>query len=90
MEFEWDETKRHIVLEARGIDFINARLLFDGRPVLTEPAFRTGEEHWLSIGQIEERMMAVVWTWREDRIRIITMRRARDEEKRKYSTLYGG
>ncbi len=90
MEFEWDETKRRRILETRGIDFIDAHLLFDGRNLLSVPANRSDEDRWLSIGQIEEKMIAVVWTWREDRIRIITMRRARDEEKRKYSALYGG
>lgn len=90
MEFEWDEAKRLSVFEARGIDFIDAPLLFDGRALLTVPAHRLGEERWLSIGEIEGRVMAVVWTWRNDRIRIITMRRARDEEKSRYGALYKG
>lgn len=89
MRFEWDETKRLGVLEARGIDFVDAHLLFEGRPVLTEPVHRAGEERWLSIGQIEKKLIAVVWTWREDRIRIIAMRRARDEEKNRYGAVYG-
>jgi len=90
MEFEWDETKRHHVLETRGIDFFDAQQLFDGRPVITNAVLRAGEERWLSIGKIEKRMIAMVWTWREDRIRIIAMRRARDEEKSRYGALYGG
>ncbi len=90
MEFEWDETKRQSVLDARGIDFVDAVQLFDGRPMITTAAFRTGEERWLSIGQIENQMIAVIWMWREERIRIITVRRARDEEKSRYSALYGG
>lgn len=89
MEFEWDPAKQRSVLEVRGIDFVDAHLLFDGRLLITNPAHRPGEERWLSIGEIEGRLIAVVWTWREDRIRIITMRRARDEEKIKYGALYG-
>ncbi len=33
MEFEWSEAKRIAVLEARGLDFIDAEMLFDGRPL---------------------------------------------------------
>ena len=89
MQFEWDEARRLSVLEARGIDFVDAHLLFDGRPLLVVPAHRANEERWLGAGNIEQRMIAVVWTWREDRIRIITMRRARDEEKNRYGAVYG-
>jgi len=42
MEFEWSEAKRIVVLEARGLDFIDAELLFDGRPLYTSP--RSAEE----------------------------------------------
>lgn len=89
MEFEWDDAKRITVLEARGIDFADAHLLFDGRPLLTVPANQPGETRWLSIGQIEGRMLTAVWTWREERIRIITMRRARNEEKSRHNAHYG-
>jgi uncharacterized DUF497 family protein len=36
--FEWDETKRLKTLAERGLDFRDARLLFDGRPCLTATA----------------------------------------------------
>ena len=34
-------------------------------------------------------LIAVVWMWRGQAIRIITMRKARDGEKRRYQALYG-
>jgi len=89
VEFEWDEAKRQRVLNARNIDFIEAYTLFDGRPLVTVPSPRPDEERWLSIGEINGIAVAAIWTWRADRIRIITMRRARDEEKRRYQALYG-
>ena len=89
MDFEWDEAKRQRVLDARGLDFLDAPLLFDGRPILTAPTSRPDEERWLSIGEIAGRLLAVVWTWRDSRIRIVTMRRSRDEEKRRYRALFG-
>ena len=34
MDFEWDETKRLRILEERGLDFWDARYLFDGSTTL--------------------------------------------------------
>jgi uncharacterized DUF497 family protein len=89
MEFEWSEDKRQIVLTARGLDFANADIFFDGRPLINTPSPRDEEERWVSVGLLDGRMIAVVWTWRGTTIRIITMRRARDGEKRRYQALYG-
>jgi uncharacterized protein len=90
MEFEWSEAKRQWVLQERGIDFIRvASALFDGRPILTVPSPRGGEERFLSVGLIEGRMFAAVWMWRNDVIRLITARRARDEEEKRYRALFG-
>jgi len=89
MEFEWDEAKRRWVRAKRGLDFLDAALLFDGRSLLTLPSPQRSEERWLSIGELEGRLIAVVWTWRSEAVRIITMRRARDEEQKRYRALFG-
>ena len=89
MDFEWSEAKRIAVLEARGLDFIDAKILFDGRPLYTVASPRSAEERWLSLGELNGRLVAVVWARRGDSIRIITMRRARNEEKQRYGALYG-
>ena len=73
-----------------GIDFfLVADTLFDGRPLLTVPSQRDDEERFLSIGAIEGKFFAVIWTWRERAIRIITARRARDGEEKRYRALFG-
>jgi uncharacterized DUF497 family protein len=89
MEFEWFEAKRLAVLNERRLDFLDARRLFDGRPLLTAPSVRGSERRWISIGELGGEVIAVVWTQRGMAIRIITMRRARNEEKRRYRALYG-
>ena len=89
MDFEWSEAKRIAVLEARGLDFIDADILFDGRALYTVASPRLTEERWLSVGELNGRLVAVVWTRRKETSRIITMRRARDDEKRRYSALFG-
>jgi len=38
MELEWWEPKRFAVLDARGLDFLDGRRLFDGRTILTAPS----------------------------------------------------
>jgi hypothetical protein len=89
MEFEWSDAKRLTVLAERGLDFIDARRLFDGRTVITTASPRATEERWVSIGELNGILIAVVWMWRGAAIRIITMRRARDGEKRRYQALQG-
>jgi uncharacterized DUF497 family protein len=86
--FEWNEDKRRWVLRERGLDFLDAAALFDGRPLLTAPSPRGSEERWLSIGELESRLIAVVWTRRGEVVRIVTVRRARNEEKNRYRALF--
>jgi uncharacterized protein len=89
MDFSWDEPKRAWVLAERGIDFLRVVNIFDGRPILTVPTPRGSEERFLSVGPIDGQLFAVVWTWRDGTIRIVTARRARNEEEKRYRALYG-
>jgi uncharacterized DUF497 family protein len=89
MDFEWDEKKRAINLDEHGLDLIDATPLFDGRPVFTYPSPRHGEERFVTVGLVANRFFAVVWTERVDTIRLISFRRARDAEERKYRTIFG-
>jgi uncharacterized DUF497 family protein len=54
MEFEWSEAKRLAVLEARRLDFLDGRRLFDGRPICTAPPPRGGEQRCVSIGELDD------------------------------------
>jgi uncharacterized protein len=89
MEFEWDEAKSRSNLEKHGVDFDFARLLFDGRPVAITPARSDIEPRSRTTGAIEGIFYTVVWTPRRGAIRIISIRRARDEEKREYRSIHG-
>jgi len=89
MEFEWWEAKRLTVLRSRGLDFLDGRRLFDGRPLDIAASSRGEEERWIGVEELDDRLVAVVWTMRGDNVRIITMRRARDAEERRYRALYG-
>jgi uncharacterized DUF497 family protein len=84
LRFQWDEAKREANIVKHGIDFVTATAIFDGRPVTHARSRRTDEERFLTVGKLEERLITVVWTWREDSIRLISARRARDQESRRY------
>ena len=84
MDFEWDERKRAQIIEQRALDFASAPVFFDGRPVIHQPTPRDGEERWKTTAEIEGAPFTIVWTWRSGNIRVISMRRAHEQEIRKH------
>jgi uncharacterized protein len=90
MDFEWDESKRAQILRNRALDFASAYRFFDGRPAIRQPTPRKDEERWKTTAEIEGEFFTVVWTWRRENIRVISMRRAHEQEIRKYREIYGG
>ena len=77
--------KRMATIEDRGLDFIDAVALFDGRPLLTVPSNRNDEERYKSITLGDDgKLYSVIWTWREGDLWIISFRRAHDDEARSY------
>lgn len=87
--FEWDENKRAKTLKERGLDFRDACLIFDGRPVAHIPACKDDEARFVSVALIGEKFFSVVWTWRGEWRRIISFRRARDGEEKAYREIHG-
>jgi uncharacterized DUF497 family protein len=89
--FEWDEGKRALNLTKHGLDFRDARVLFDGRPVISIPARTETEERFLTIGRVrDDKFYTVVWTQRGTARRIISFRRSRHGEESRYIALHGG
>jgi uncharacterized DUF497 family protein len=84
VEFEFDPARSASNLEKHGIDFTGVQALWDD-PVRVEIPARTADEaRWLVIGKIAGRHWSVVITYREQRARIISARRARKEEQALY------
>jgi uncharacterized DUF497 family protein len=88
MRFEWDERKRESNLEKHGLDFLDAELIFRGA-LYSYPSERQSEARWTTVGLLEGREVALVWTARGDAIRLISFRRARREERRQFRQLHG-
>jgi uncharacterized DUF497 family protein len=89
MDFEWRESKRQKTLKERCLDFADAYRFFDGRPVIHQPTPRAGEDRWKSTAFFEGKFFTVVWMWREDKIRIISMRRSHAQEEERYRDTFG-
>lgn len=89
MEFEWDESKRLSNIAKHDIDFMDARELFDGRPVVEFPSKHFGEARTLTTGLLGGRFIAVVWTRSKRAFRFISVRRARTDEIRVYRQRHG-
>ena len=85
MEFEWDERKRRTNLTRHGIDFETAKLIFEGTSIEQEDRRRGyGEGRIVAYGETSGVVLCVVYTRREDRLRIISVRRARRDERKDY------
>jgi uncharacterized DUF497 family protein len=81
--FEWDEAKSKANFEKHGYDFDDASQILYG-PVILRRSDRNNEERWIAVGSLGERLIALIFTRREDLIRIISARRARKNEERAY------
>ena len=85
MKFEWDNKKNQINYEKHGLSFSDAEFVFSGKIVsFIDDRHAYGEERWITLGELIERVVVVVHTPRYDAIRIISMRKANEHEKKIY------
>jgi len=85
MKIEFDEAKRLWTLENRGLDFLDVLSVFAGDYVeLLDDKKDYGETRYLVYGMLDDRNVSIVWTPREDRKRIISMRHVHDKEAKIY------
>ena len=80
MDFEYDPSKSRQNKRKHGIDFVEAQTLWDDSDLIQIPARTVDEPRFLVIGRIARKHWSAVITYREDRIRIISVRRSRKEE----------
>jgi uncharacterized DUF497 family protein len=78
--FEWDSNKDEANKEKHGISFEDAIELFDA-PYLRFRSDRCGEIRWIALGKAQRRVIAVIYTERGGRIRIVSARMARTKER---------
>lgn len=80
MEFEFDDSKSQSNLAKHGINFLDAQELWADPDRVEIPARVEDEPRFLVIGRITQKCWSAVITYRENRVRIISVRRSREEE----------
>ena len=85
MDYEWDSHKAKINLRKHGVSFADAVAVFKDDAAVTIPDDEADEQRYVSIG-IDgcARLLVVVFTWRGERIRIISARKAERHEREEY------
>jgi len=85
MKYEWDPHKARSNLRKHGINFADAVTIFTDDFALTIPDDDSDEERFVSIGMDAlGRVLVVVYTWRGEKIRIISARKAELHERQQY------
>ena len=86
VEYEWDEKKAAGNLRKHGIDFTDAAVVLEDELALSMRDLRSHEEErFVALGcDPQGRLLAVVYTWRGERIRLISARQATSKERRAY------
>jgi len=84
VEFEWDSDKDESNQAKHGIGFRAARVLWEDSGLVILPSRFPGEPRFLAIGRINAVCWTAVFTERGERIRIISVRRARMKEREFY------
>jgi uncharacterized DUF497 family protein len=86
MEFEFDPKKSDSNKQKHGLDFYEARALWDDPDLIEIPVQTIDEPRYLVIGMIEGKHWSGVITHRSDKIRVISVRRSRKEEVEIYES----
>jgi uncharacterized DUF497 family protein len=86
MPFEYDPNKSKANREKHGIDFEEAQALWTDLDYLEIPAKTLDEPRYLVIGKIDDKYWSAVITYRGENVRIISVRRSRDEEIELYES----
>ena len=84
--FEFDDSKSQANLLKHGIHFIDAQALWNDPILLEIPAKTEDEPRYLMTGMIDGNYWSAVITYRDNNIRLISVRRSRTEEVALYES----
>jgi hypothetical protein len=85
MIFEWDAAKNIINKEKHGIDFNDAKMIFEGLTLTVEDdRFDYPERRYITFGLMFENVVSVVHSESVEKIRIISARKATKNEQKEY------
>ncbi len=84
--FEYDPDKSAANMAKHGIDFEQAQELWLDEARAEVESEGGAEVRWLLMGKIERRHWTAVYTMRDGKVRIISVRRSRANEVRDYGS----
>jgi uncharacterized DUF497 family protein len=85
VKIEFDPAKREFALLTRGLDFAEAGRIFDEHSLTVEDERHDyGEKRYLTLGVLDGEVVVCVWTERGEVRRIISLRKARKNERKVY------
>ena len=84
--FEFDSNKSQTNKDKHGIDFDSAKLLWLDPLLVEVPAITSDEARYIVIGQLFDKHWSAIITYRNENIRIISVRRSRPEEVKIYES----
>ena len=88
MLFEWDDEKEQINIRKHGLNFETAAKVFadDNRLEFYDEAHSDTEDRYITIGMIDNItfIVMVVYTERGEAVRLISARKATNQERRMY------
>ena len=82
--FDYDPAKSEANRVKHGIDFVEAQALWDDEGRIVAPAISDGEQRWMMVARIEDKLWSAIFTLRDEGIRIISVRRSRPKEVAQY------
>jgi uncharacterized DUF497 family protein len=85
-DFEWDDAKAERNFVRHGVSFDAARLAFEDPFAVVRGDRRRNyrEDRFILLGMAEERLLAVAYAMRGERVRVISARIAERQERRRY------
>ena len=85
MDLEWDDRKREETLRERGLDFASvAQAEWDAALTVEDDRADYGKTRFVSLVPNKDRLCVVAWCLRGDRLRVISLRKANDRERKRY------
>ena len=86
MEFELDPRKSAANQQKHGIDFVAAQQLWSDPGAISFPARSDDEERFALLAKLQRRVWVAFYTLRANRIRLISVRKARPGEIKLYES----
>jgi uncharacterized DUF497 family protein len=84
--YEWDPAKAKSNQEEHGVDFADAVQVFDNPYLNKEDTDVVGDQVFVALGMDNlGRLLVVVYTYRQDKIRLISARKATKKEGTEYA-----